>query len=769
MAAPVWSLISMWQLSLAMVAGAIAAELTSFAPPTYVLDPVFLTCLAVRIVAGRAAFVGFATGAALCLVAALAAIGDRLQPQFAGDSILTQVEVVEFPRRRGESLSFVAVPVADPRLPRKLRLTWRRPPATPRGGDRWELVLRLRPPRGRMNPGGFDAEEWLFRDGIGATGYVVESARNRLLGSSPGRGLSAARRSIAARIARVVPEPDIAAILTAITTGSRHGLTRAQWDRFARTGTSHLMAISGLHIGLAAAFAYVTAAAMLALCRLRAGSRRPALALAVLVALAYAAVSGFGVPALRALAMFGIAYLALLRGRAVCPCSILSLAVIVVVVGDPLAVGSAGFLLSFAAVACLLWYAALSRDAPPVTVLGRLAVKPLIALRIQLCLFFGLLPLAVALFGRVAPAAPIANLLVVPVFSMVTVPAALTGMALDGPLDLPGDMALRLAAASLGVIDSLLKLDVWQSTAHSIALTTGSLTLALLASAWALLPPGWPGRAASLPAAIAVSLWQPAAVPQGCFRLTMLDVGQGQSVLVETSGSALLYDTGPGWPGGGNLVESAVLPVLRQRGIRALDVTVVSHADLDHAGGLEALANAMPIGRLLGGEPIDKRGLSAASCHGLRHWQRDGVRFEFLSSAAWTTEEGNNRSCVLAVSVGNGRALLTGDIERPVETRLVREHRLRRATLVTVPHHGSDTSSSAALIEATAPELAIVSVGHANRWGMPRPAIVRRWQAHGSRVHTTAAEGALDITVCKDGVSKFARARRDARRIWRMQ
>jgi competence protein ComEC len=760
---------SMWPLSLAMVAGAIAAELTSFVPPTYVLEPVFLCCLASRIVAGRVVFAGFTAGALACLTAALSAIGDRLEPHFAGDSILTQVEIMEFPRRRDASVSFIAKPVADSRLPRKLRLSWRRPPATPRGGDRWELVLRLRPPRGRLNPGGFDAEEWLFRDRIGATGYVVESARNRLLRSPPRGGLTAARQAIAARIARVVPEPELAAILTAITTGSRHGLTRAQWDRFARTGTSHLMAISGLHIGLAAVFVYLTASAILTACRLRAGSRRPALAMAVLAALAYAAVSGFGVPALRALSMLGAGYLALLRGRAVCPCSVLSFAAIVVVFADPLAVGSAGFLLSFAAVACLLWYAAASRDAEPLTVMGRLAAKPVVVLRMQLCLFFGLLPLALGLFGRVTPAAPIVNLLVVPIFSVVTVPAALTGITLAGPLALPGDMALRLAAASIGVVDSLLELGIWQSSSQSIALSTGSLMLVLLASAWALLPPGWPGRAVSLPAALAVMGWQPAGVPHGCFRLTMLDVGQGQSLLVETSGFALLYDTGPGWPGGGNLVDGVLLPALRQRGIGVLDVTVVSHADLDHAGGLEALAESMPTGRLLAGEPVEKRGLTPASCHGLKPWHRDGVRFEFLSVTSRTTEEGNNRSCVLEVSAGGGRVLLTGDIERPVEALLARNNRLRPATLVTVPHHGSDTSSSMALIEATAPEFAIVSAGYANRWGMPRPSVVRRWQAHGSRVHTTADDGALDIAICEDQVGKLARARRDARRIWRMQ
>jgi competence protein ComEC len=388
--------------------------------------------------------------------------------------------------------------------------------------------------------------------------------------------------------------------------------------------------------------------------------------------------------------------------------------------------------------------------------------------RVQATLFFGLLPLAVVLFGRMSPSAPIVNLLVVPIFSLVTVPAALTGMALDGLFSQPGDMALRIAARSIGVVNRLIGLDLWQGAARLVVPGTGSLMVAILATAWAVLPAGCPGRGASLPAVLALLFWQPGGVATGCFQLTMLDVGQGLAVLVETERSALLYDAGPGWPGGGDLVESVLLPVLRQRGIAALDVTVISHADLDHVGGLTALAAAMPTGRLLAGEPIERAGFTAESCHGRRPWQRDGVRFEFITPAPGPRNEGNNLSCVLAVSAREHTALLTGDIERPVEAALAGEGRLRPTVLVTIPHHGSATSSSLEFVRATAPRLAVASAGYANRWGQPRPEVIHRWRSYGANVFSTVTGGGLGVTICPDRVGELRRARLERRRIWRL-
>ncbi len=766
MQAPVRRDMTMWQLSLAMVAGATAAELTSFVPPTYGLEPLFLACLGLRLFAGRAVYAGFGVGAAACLFSATSLSHERLDPQFAGDSILTRIEVAGFPARREETVSFIAAPLDDRRLPRRLLLRWRQPPATPKGGDTWEIILRLRVPRGLMNPGGRDREAGLYRDGIGATGYVVASRRNRLVDGDGGGLLLRLRQAMVARIVTTVDDRERAAVLVAITVGARHLLSPEQWERYARTGTSHLMAISGLHVGLAGAFAYGFMSLVLAAGRIRVANRRVAGVVAVAAAGAYTALSGFGVPAVRAFTMLAVATLAIVSKRPVDAVQLLALAAMLVILLEPAAAGSAGFVLSFAAVSCLVWLAR-SADAPDHG-RGRLVIAAIKAWRMQWVLLAGLLPLTLLLFGRVSLAAPLVNLLVVPVFSFVTVPAVLGGILLDGPFAPLGDALLELSAASIALTEGLIGFDGWPEGRHAVRRGAAGWLLAILAAAWALLPRSWPGRGASLPALAAVLLWQPGTPRAGCFRVNVLDVGQGQAVLVETAASALLFDTGPGWRDGGNLVASVIRPALDYRGIGRLDVTVISHADLDHAGGWPALTALLPTGRLLAGEPHAMADGTPVSCHRVRPWMRDGVRFRFVHATTGTRSNGNNSSCVLEVSAGSYRALLTGDIERPVEEALVREGLLQETTLVSVPHHGSRTSSSMALVDALRPAVAVVSAAYGNRWGLPRTDVVHRWETAGARLYNTATDGALVMTLCHDGIDSLELSRHARRRIWQV-
>jgi len=756
----------MWKSSLAALAGAAAAQLTSFVPVEYALDRVFLACLVAQLVFGRAVGAGFGIGAFAFWLAALAVLDDRLEPAFAGDNILTRIEVVGFPAKRDGMVQMLARPLAGPRLPGRIRLGWRLPPATPRAGDVWEVVVRLRVPRGAANPGGNDAEAWLFRERVGATGYVVESPRNRLLEAEAGGALLRLRRAIAVRIERRVDSDPVAAVLIAITVGARHRLSDEQWQRYARTGTSHLMAISGLHVGLAATASYVLTSLLLLAGRYRGHNRRVAFGAAVAVASVYTLLSGFGVPAVRALVMLSVGALAWSRARAIGSFDAWALALVAVVFAAPLRIGSAGFLLSFAAVLLLLWSARQSGIRYETAAIRRRVAAAAVLVRLQFVLLLGLLPLVLVLFDRVAPAAPMVNLVVVPLFSIVTVPAALAGVALGGPLAPLGDTLLGIAGWTVAVSEAFIAGPTWPDGGMGQQFGAKGIACALMAAAWAILPRGWPGRWLSLPAVLAIVAWQPERVPAGCFRVTVLDVGQGQAIVVETHGSSLLYDTGPGWPGGRDAMGAIVLPYLRYRGIEALAATVVSHSDLDHAGGLETLRAALPAGRILAGEPIDAVGISAVNCHAVRPWRRDGVRFAFLSAPAAERLEGNNRSCVLEISHGTSRVLLPGDIERPVEAALADAGVLRPATVVSIPHHGSRTSSSTAFIDATRPALAVASAAYGNRWGFPKPDIVRRWESYGAAVHATAATGAVVLTLCKGRQPIVHLERPSRQRLW---
>lgn len=741
-----------------------AAQLTSFAPSAYPLDTLFAVCLAVWLLLGRAAAAWFALGVILLLLTAVVAIEGRLDPRYSGDRILTQVRVLGFPERRGDVVQFLAEPVNDARLPARTRLSWREPPATPKGGDAWEVVLRLRVPRGASNPGGFDSEAWMFREGIGATGYVVASDRNRLLAAGEGGFLLALRQSIGERIDRAIRAPAVAAVVKAISIGTRHELSDDQWERYARTGTSHLMAISGLHIGLAAVASFVLAKLVLIVFRIRHGNHRFALVAGLVSAGSYVLISGSGVPAVRAFLMLAAVVAALARMRVPCGFRVWALALAVVVTTAPETTGNAGFLLSFAAVLLLLWLGAQSTgDAGP-SPAHRAARRILALIRMQWVLLLGLLPATLMLFDRYAPASPLINLLAVPAFSLVTVPSTLLGLLLGGPFESVGNVLLRVAAASIEWIETILAMTLWPSGDQPAELGRTGAAIAIAGIAWACLPTGWPGRWLSVPAVVALLGWQPDRVASGCVRIVVLDVGQGQAVVVETEHTNLLYDTGPAWPGGGSAAANVILPYLAYRGIKQLDTTVVSHADLDHAGGLADLEADMPIGRVLSGEPLAS--LASESCHRAMPWRRDGVDFRFLGTGAGEDRRGNDASCLLELAAGEHRALLTGDIERPVEELLVSRGGVRSSVVVTVPHHGSRTSSSTAFIAAVDAHYALVSAAWMNRWGFPKDDVVRRWEKHGSRVISTSAAGTITVELCASGVSRPRLERQGRRRIW---
>lgn len=639
---------------------------------------------------------------------------------------------------------------SEVRLRGLVRLSWYGCPQTLKAGERWRLPVRLKPPHGFANPGGFDYERWLFEQGVMATG----SLRNgedpvRLDPGAGGWWLTRLRQGLAGHLAGVLGDHPALGLVQALTIGERSGLEPQDWEALTRTGTNHLVAISGLHVGLIAAAAYFLVRRLwglaprltLALAAPRAGALG-----ALVAALLYAGLAGFAVSTQRALVMLALVLAALVWERTLRPWHALSLAIAGVLLVDPAACLSVGAWLSFAAVAVLIYGLG-----------GRLPSRDLWARwgRAQWAVGLGLLPLLLALLGRASLVAPLVNLVAVPVFSLVLLPLVLvTGLlslvpGLGAPLVWTADLlgwclaGLERVAAWPWAAGSLSERPLWIWGA-------AGLGMALL-----LAPRGLPGRWVGAALALPLVLLRPAAPGFGDLWVTLLDVGQGLSVVARTAAGTLVYDTGPGYDTGFNTGSLVVAPFLQTRGIDQVDVLVLSHGDRDHAGGAAGLMARVPVVRVLSGEPsalglpLELQGVEP--CRAGQGWEWSGVRFRFLHPGE-SVAEGNDASCVLRIETGGRAVLLPGDVGRAVEARLVEDAsaQLRSAVLV-AGHHGSATSTSAAFLSAVAPALVLYSAGYANPFGFPAREVRERVAKRGIRALDTGVSGAIEFRLAADG------------------
>lgn len=652
---------------------------------------------------------------------------------------------------------------------RTLRLAWyddehrnaARSGDTPRprlglkAGQQWSLPVRLRAPRGLRNPGGADAEKFAVAQRLTATGYVRAPAMARRLADA--EGLEAWRETMSARIAESVASPG-SRFVRALALGDTRALGEADWEILRANGLTHLIAISGFHVGLVAGFfALLLRGAWWLWPRL--ARKWPAPIAAALAAVAgaalYAAVAGFALPTLRTVLMIAVVAAARAWRRPVRANQALALAALAVMLVDPLAVLGAGFWLSFLGVAWLLWCLPHGGGHPLREFVSAQGVATL-----------GLLPPSVALFGQASLAGPFANLVAVPWWSLVVVPLSLVGLLLEAMHPGGGGLAWRLAAwcfdRSWPLFEWLAGSDLalwWLPEPRWFA-----LPLALLGAFWLLLPRGVPGKS------LAVLLWLPLLWPerglprQGEVDLQVIDVGQGLSVLVRTQRHSLLYDMGPAVRDGFDAGERAVVPTLHALGVRRLDRAVISHADNDHAGGFEAVNRRFPAAALLAPEGAGLP-VAAANCIAGQHWNWDGVEFRFLHPPPHFPYLANESSCVLRIESRHGSALLTGDIGEVIERDLVRlQAGELRTDVVLVAHHGSAGSSDPVFVDATRPRIALVSSGHGNRFGHPRREVMQRWQQAGAQAFDTSAAGALHARLRKGGID--VETRRGAQPRW---
>ena len=629
-----------------------------------------------------------------------------------------------------------------PRL-KRLRLSWYGAPQV-QPGQRIRLRVRLKRPHGLLNPAGFDYHSWLFQQGIGATGYVRgESQPHRTRAPLWAVPVARVRAGVDAQLAQVWSQLDQGPALRGLVLGARDQMPPALWSLFAATGTVHLMVISGLHIGLVAAFGFGIGrwgAWLLGRLRVPLAPLRAAVLSAWTLATGYALMAGFSLPVQRAWIVVSLWTLSRTLGRAISPWRTWLLALTLVLVVDPLAPATAGFWLSFGAVSVLL-LAFAGRRRSPWRLPDWVRAQGVLFVSVGALLVFWQLPLSWL--------APLANLVLVPVFGVVLVPTLLVATALT-LAGVPGaDLFWQLANGVFGAcrwfLEALAKLPV----PEAIPANAGPWMAAALALVAPLLMLPRLGALRLAPALLlAVLWWLPLERREDERRLTVFDVGQGLAVLFEAEGRVLLYDAGARYSSGFNTGAAAVVPWLRQRGIQALDVLVISHGDLDHSGGAEAISVYAPVRSLwIGGVELKGLGVDAnqvVPCRSGAHWRWGEVSFQVLHPALPDPRQGNNSSCVLRIRTPELSILLPGDIDRVREAALTKRWPdLGKVDILLAPHHGSASSSSGALLDWAQPRWVLVSAGYRNRFGHPADSVLERYADRGIRWHLTARSGAI--------------------------
>ena len=608
-------------------------------------------------------------------------------------------------------------------------------------GDAWQLQLKLKRNNGYQNLGGFDYEQWLFYKQIDATGYVRSSESNQLIEANRVNSIDRFRQKLRYSLQPFLQPLDFGGVINALIIGDRSFIKDSNWAIFKATNTTHLSVISGLHIGLISGFVFLLAQFLWRRCQYCC-QRMPAQVLGayfgLISAFLYALIAGFSIPTGRAFIMASVVFISLILRRHHNVWQLYGLALILVLANNPLSIFSVGFWLSFYVVGVIIYGVKQHQDK---SWLFRL-------LYIQLLISVATLPLIAWFFASGSLLSPVANLIAIPVFSFIITPLSLIGallmlIGLSYPAEL-SFMVANQALAGLGYFLALLQqfeFNQW----HYTQTQTLDLILFVLAVFIALSPKALKLRVSSVLILSSILFTPYEKIPKNRVIITILDVGQGLSQVVQTQNHTLLFDAGARYPSGFNLGESVIIPYLQAKQINTLDKVIISHADNDHIGGLIDVLQTFEAGEILTSTP-DKITQQSSHCYAGQQWRWDGVLFEILSPTQNTRLKGNNASCVLKVSTDKFSVLLSADIEKKAEKQLIKYQKEKlNSDILISPHHGSKTSSTQAFLDAVSPSTVIVSSGFKNRFNHPAQQIVDRYKANNIKLINSNCAGQIVV------------------------
>lgn len=752
-----------------------------------------------------AASIGLCLGALNAAAQAQLRLNDALADEHQNEVARLVLRVAELPDGDARGQRFVGEQVAParPGIPSRIIVSWLAPPGGQSGqpllmpGQIWRMALVLRRPNGLLNPAAPDSEARMFARGLRATGTV--RGQPRLLDdkpwASPGIAIERARHHVREGLRQALGAHRYAPVLIALAIGDQAGVARDDWRIFNRSGITHLVSISGVHVTSIAGIAGLLLAAVWRRGRWRGAglaefipARIAGGAAAMGVALVYCLIAGWGVPARRTFFMLSVVLGAVASRLRVSAGRILACAAAAIVALDPWAPMAVGFWLSFGAVAILLSVVEAPRDADAGW-LKRWRTGLVQATRLQWGVTLGLTPLLAFLVHQVSLGSPLANAVAIPAVTFLVTPLALLSAVLSVT---PGCGAIAALAGQAGlyVFDLMMVVVVWVGNARWASFSVAAAPWPWLAPAvagmvWALQAPGWPARRLGWLCMLPLLCWRPDRPEPGYWRMSAMDIGQGSAILVETASQALLFDAGPRSFSGSDAGERVIAPFLQARGIGQLDVLVLSHADTDHVGGTRSVLAAVPVARSYTSFDLaaflrrdarqwpDGAGASyvppgqALGCARGVNWEADGVTFTFLHPAAGTSgrvEDRNADSCVLRIEGAGHALLLTGDIGVAQERELVARGWLA-ADVVMAPHHGSASSSGRELVLASQAEHVIAQTGYLNRFRHPARAVEQRWTRAGATFWRSDRDGAVMAQSRVSGLDVWAQ-RDVARRYW---
>lgn len=639
--------------------------------------------------------------------------------------------IVSEPVYESYRTSFIAE-ITD--LERQVRLSWYVPPKHLKKGQSWDATVKLKPIHAYANPGGFDYERLNMQQRISAQGYIDNKKPFKLNGIvTPEKPTAQLRHKIKGQLQATLGEHAAAPLLLALAIGDRQDLTDTHWEILRVTGTAHLMAISGLHVGLVFGVFFLLTTPLFRLVSMYFHGLPAKFSGAVMAAALtgfYVLLSGMAVSTIRAYIMLCFVCVFLCSYRRLNIFYSLSLTACLFLLIDPVVAMQAGFILSFATVsliACLVQGQFVQGN------------KIRVGVGLQWRLAVLIIPLTLATLNTIALITPIANMVAIPWVSFTVVPLLLfydVAVLLDLPY---AEMLLYLAAYAMqGLWWFLERLSVVAFTPNVIVSQPWQWF------AWAAL---FVAPRAYLPIFLLLVLFPWVEKPkEGELWLTLLDVGQGLATVLQTQNHTLLYDAGP-LKGG-----TVLLQYLRSQHIKKIDTLIISHADADHRVGAEQLVDCLPVGEIRVGEFVTQ--LPAQSfCQQGQRWEWDSVLFEMLHPDNNPKWKGNNRSCVLQVKVNSQVLLLTGDIQKPVETHLLNTIYVTLASdLIIAPHHGSKTSSSRAFVEAVMPSYALIPAGFLSQYGHPHENVMANYEAVGAALYNTAHQGAIHVKITGKGI-----------------